>query len=89
MHWIPDPTPMQEDQTKFQKFEQLYGQQTEEVFRPTHKDDLDEQTKPLLVKEKVQGSIKCSRCEKPRLVFADKKIWRKDKISIELQIEVK
>ena len=68
--------PREDDKDKFQHFDDLYGKETMEVFRPSYVENLYETNKALLIREKAQDSTECVACLKPRVVFANKKEWK-------------
>ena len=76
LHWVPHPTPRDDDNSKFLHFEDLYGKEREEIFRPTYVENLDEDNKSLLVKEKAREVISCKDCLRPRVIYGDKKLWK-------------
>lgn len=72
-----------------QHFKELYGQETEEVFRPSFILDLDEPVKDILKKESIQDILVCTACSKPRVVYAEKKVFKKEERIVLIEIEVK
>ena len=88
LSWVPDPMPMTTNPDKFQHFEDLYRKETQEVYRPTYVENLDEPNRALLVVEKVRTTIRCVSCYKPRVVYADKKLWTSELVPITNHIEV-
>ena len=76
LHWVPDPTPRGDDNSKFLHFEDLYGKETEEIFRPTMSNISRRINKSLLAREKARGVISCKDCLKPRVIYGDKKLWK-------------
>ena len=89
LKWLPDPMQKTDDPAKFQNFSALYQSETEtnEIHRPSFVEDLDEENKALLCKEKVRAKIICISCFKPRVVYGDKKQWKKDEVEVISQIE--
>ena len=85
--WVPDPMPKADEPEKFQHFENLYGTDTYKLFRPSYMDNLDEDSKALFVKERAQAQMQCVSCSKPRVVYAEKKVWNAKKQIVEGQME--
>ena len=67
------PTPRGDDNSKFLHFEDVYGKETEEIFRPTYVENLDKDNKSLLVKKKSKGSYFVQR-----LLEIAGNLWRQE-----------
>ena len=78
LHFIPDPTPKDGDNSKFQQFDEIYGTHTDEIYHPSYVNNVDEPIKGLLVKEKVRSLINCVNCLKPCVVYSDAKRYKAD-----------
>ena len=84
---IPDPMPKADEPKTFQHFEDLYVTDTYELFRPSYVNNLDEDSKALLMKERAHAQMQCLSCSKPRVVYAEKKVWNAEKQIVEGQME--
>ena len=76
LNWLPDPTPRADDESKFMSFDEVYGTNTEEMYRPSYIVNLDEPLKQLFTKERAIDVIKCVTCSKPRVIYGEKKVWK-------------
>ena len=56
------PPPRADDDSKFKSFDEVCGTNTEEVYRPSYIENLDEPLKQLFTKERVIDVIKCLTC---------------------------
>src|SRR5256885_13251002 len=96
LHYLPDPVPGED--LHYKSFDELYGIQTTESYRPsfknakTTKKDKMTTTKvkhsmpfcPSAIRAKNVGVVvNCVECEKPRLLFSTKKLSRKDKAMLQ------
>ncbi|XP_070547345.1 uncharacterized protein [Ptychodera flava] len=86
IHKLPDPVPT-EDGDHFKSFEELYGTETTEKFRPSL---VSKQTALAqrdfgfrLSGETVRRTILCTECSKPRCVYSPKKLVEAERQSLE------
>uniref|UniRef100_U9T5Z8 Uncharacterized protein n=1 Tax=Rhizophagus irregularis (strain DAOM 181602 / DAOM 197198 / MUCL 43194) TaxID=747089 RepID=U9T5Z8_RHIID len=96
LHCLPDPVPGED--LHYKSFEELYGKQTTENYRPSLK---NVKTKAKGEKKITKGKhtmpfcpsaahaknigvvVNCVECEKPRLLFSAKKLSEKDRILLQ------
>ena len=76
LNWLPDPTPRVGNDQKFMSFEEVYGTDTKEEYRPSYVENLDEPLKHLFTKERALDLVKCVTCLKPRVIYGEKKVWK-------------
>ncbi|XP_070546538.1 uncharacterized protein [Ptychodera flava] len=86
IHKLPDPVPT-EDGDHFKSFEELYGTETTEKFRPSL---VSKQTALAqrdfgfrLSGETVRRTILCTECSKARCVYSPKKLVEAERQSLE------
>ena len=74
IHFLPDPEPTP-DKLHYKPFEQVYGKETTDKYRPSLQLDsvekeADKDHRALLVAARVRDVIPCCECSKPRCIFA-------------------
>ena len=68
--WLPDPQYKDASKEHYKAFEDLFGQNTSEIDRPSAKSNVDDKSKHLMKKEHVHDAIECLACKKWRCIFA-------------------
>ena len=68
--WLPDPLYKDASKEHYKAFEDLLGQNTSEIDRPSAKSNVDDKPKHLMKKERVRDAIECVACKKWRCMFA-------------------
>lgn len=68
--WLPDPQYKDASKEHYKAFEDLFGQNTNEIDRPSAKSNVDEKSKHVMKKARVRDAIECCTCQKWRCIFA-------------------
>ena len=68
--WLPDPQYKDASKEHHKAFEDLFGQNTSEIDRPSAKSNVDDKSKHLMKKERVRDAIECVAYKKWRCIFA-------------------
>ena len=68
--WLPDPQYKDASKEHYKAFEDLFGQNTSEIDRPSAESNVDDKSKHLMKKERVRDAIECVACKKWRCIFA-------------------
>jgi hypothetical protein len=88
VHVLPDPQPRtrQGEDLHYKTFEELYGTETTEKYRPSL---LADESDPFFVESgffktgnNARFSVCCLGCGKPRIVFAPSRVKREDKETV-------
>ena len=77
IHFLPDPEPIP-DKLHYVKFEQMYGKETAECYRPSLQPEsvekeTDKEHKALLTSPRVRDVLYCYECSKPRCIYSASK----------------
>ncbi|GBB89851.1 hypothetical protein RclHR1_01670002 [Rhizophagus clarus] len=81
LSFLPDPIPSQDNTDHYATFQNVYGTETTEEYRPTYMQsqaNAEPIPKSILIVAKIRGYINCKDCGKRRCVYSDKSLTCKE-----------
>ncbi|CAB4381993.1 unnamed protein product [Rhizophagus irregularis] len=81
LSFLPDPIPSQDNTDHYATFQDVYGTETTEKYRPTYmksQASAEPIPKSILVVSKIRGYINCEDCGKRRCVYSEKSLTHEE-----------
>ncbi|PKC10764.1 hypothetical protein RhiirA5_413972 [Rhizophagus irregularis] len=81
LNFLPDPIPSRDNTDHYMPFQNVYGTETTEEYRPTYMQsqaNVEPIPKSILIGGKIRGYIDCEDCRKRRCVYSDRSMSREE-----------
>ncbi|POG58110.1 hypothetical protein GLOIN_2v1848933 [Rhizophagus irregularis DAOM 181602=DAOM 197198] len=81
LNFLPDPIPSRDNTDHYMPFQNVYGTETTEEYRPTYMQsqaNAEPIPKSILIGGKIRGYIDCEDCRKRRCVYSDRSMSREE-----------